>query len=259
MMTRMSNTNKTIPHRFVPLSEIKNETERAEFERLLKALSGRILSVYAESGETRGFDDWWSYANVVAIVWNPEKGAAERITVKSVPGDWDRMASPFAPDASPEIQEAYAKWYAETYLPKNAAFQSKFQVEQRTNELTRQVSQIETNIGRGTIAMVTRGRKVAHGITGKVFWMGPDNYGNVKAGLALTDRKDERGRNTDVVWINSANLTKVLSSEEQAMIGELNAQMSEASTTLKASVEAKFMKEYEAVGSHYSTMEYGRA
>lgn len=49
---------------------------------------------------------------------------------------------------------------------------------------------------------VTRGKNANK--EGIVFWIGGDAYG-VKVGLALSDKRDDRGRYTDVVWVRGEN------------------------------------------------------
>lgn len=65
------------------------------------------------------------------------------------------------------------------------------------------------NVGKGDYVEVVKGRKVRKGTIGKVFWMGRDNYANLKVGIAVTDRKDHRGFHVDVEWTALSNCRKV--------------------------------------------------
>jgi hypothetical protein len=69
---------------------------------------------------------------------------------------------------------------------------------------------------KGDIVTVIRGRGATKGTKGKLFWIGSARvYGgysrwsqktSVKIGIATSDRKDEKGRNADVVWTYIANV-----------------------------------------------------
>ncbi len=61
------------------------------------------------------------------------------------------------------------------------------------------------DIRKGDRVRVVKGRKVPKGTEGTAFWIGSNHYGT-SVGVALSDRKDDRGRFADVQFIAWANL-----------------------------------------------------
>ena len=63
-------------------------------------------------------------------------------------------------------------------------------------------------ITKGDKVKVVRGRKVAKGVVGKVFWKGQTKFG-VSVGIALSDRRDASGKWADVAFTSPSNLEVV--------------------------------------------------
>ena len=89
---------------------------------------------------------------------------------------------------------------------------------------------IRHEVCKGKIVKVNRGRKVAKGTTGKVFWIGENSYGRT-VGIALTPRLCQKaGRNgrmfdsyVDVVFVSMANVDVVGSESDAALAAALEA------------------------------------
>lgn len=245
----MTTSTKAIPVTYSPLSAFKSEAQQNELARYMETFKGRVLAVTGETGDWSHWDDYGVYSHVRLIVWNPAKGQAEQYVVYSRPYRYDSIPSPFEVDASPEYQAAYAKWYAETYLPPIVAQSAKWDVGVESRKLSERIGSIQSDIQRGSLVTVVRGRKYAHGLTGKAFWMGQDKFGGTKVGVALSDRKDGQGRNADVMWIALGNLSKVLSPEEQSEVNELEARIKGIMAS-EAERAAHYTAQYAVPGSH---------
>lgn len=245
----MTTSIKNIPVTYAPLSSFTSASEQTELTKYMEAFKGRVLGLVGESGDWSYYDDYGVYSHVRVIVWNPAKGQAEQVVVYSRPYSYNSISSPFQVDASPEYQAAYAKWYAETYLPPVVAAKAKADVQSETRKLDERIDSIQNEVKRGSLVTVVRGRKYAHGLTGKAFWMGEDRFGGTKVGVALSDRKDGQGRNADVMWIAMTNLSKVLSPEEQGEVNTLRAAIKGIEAT-EADRAAKYAAQYAVPGSH---------
>lgn len=105
-------------------------------------------------------------------------------------------------DASPEQLQAY---------------QDKLTAD-RIAELNRSIErnrlQEAKTLRNGKTVKVVRGRKVKIGTQGLLFWMGDSPWGK-KVGIALSDKKDEKNRYSDVAWTYAANVEVVL--DQQAV------------------------------------------
>lgn len=140
------------------------------------------------------------YASVTYChVWNPEKGKAEVVDLRS---DFDlrTVFGVSTVDAPQDILDIYNSKMEED---KRRAQEAK-----RVRSLERLRKMAEDAFNRpekGKVMQVVRGRKVAKGTVGEVFWM--DNPRNPsRVGLALSERRDSRGRLLDVAWVNAAYL-----------------------------------------------------
>lgn len=244
----MTYSEKTVPAKYAPLSSMPASMQ-AELAQFMETFKGRVLDLIASNGDVAYFDDYRVFSNLRAIVWNPVTGQAEQRIVLSLDGQYSSVASPIVVDATPEYQAAYAKWYAETYLPPIVAAKAKADVESEVRKVSDRIASIEDEIQRGSIVTVVRGRKYAHGLTGKAFWIGQDKFGGTKVGVAMSDRRDSSGRNEDVMWIAMSNLSKVLSPEEQGEVNALGARINGIKAT-EAERAARYTAQYAVPGSH---------
>lgn len=180
---------------------------------------GNILAIWETSETMQVMSDIWDYVtHLHGLVWEPTKGEAFVVTLETAVNNYNLTPQPTAyrVDASPEARTAFEHWYRYTKLPqlaeKIASGRAAFQAGAVGNELT----ELE-RVRRGSTVTVVRGRKVPLGITGKVFWIGENQYG-MKVGMNLSDRKDERGRNVDVVWTALSNVEVIVNETERKAI-----------------------------------------
>lgn len=152
---------------------------------------GLVLGI----GERNGYND----SDFYATVWNPAKGCPETFEYASTRG-WSYPNSAVV-DATPEVRAAY-----EAYLAVKA------------DEARKEREAVEANTPRmGKLVRVVRGRKVAVGTVGRIFWMGeaqkysPSRWAKstTKIGIALDDTKDARGRYANVAWTYAENVEVV--------------------------------------------------
>ena len=129
------------------------------------------------------------------IVWNPETGKSESVTLGTNFENETKSANSTM-DASPELQALYkAECDARDERERLAAdAQWKLELEESAKERLLAVR-------KGAEAVVTKGRKVAKGTRGTIFWTGPGNYG-ARVGL-----KDADGVTH---WTAESNITVVL-------------------------------------------------
>lgn len=136
------------------------------------------------------------YADVSrCTVWNPEKGTTEPVTL----GYHFECCTTFGHatvDASVEILAEVARQAAEAKARYEAAEAARYEAARKARE-----EAVRNAPEYGKVMVVTRGRKVPVGTVGKVFWMRDG-----RVGLALSDRKDARGYNADVAWVDAAYL-----------------------------------------------------
>lgn len=136
------------------------------------------------------------YADVSHVrVWNPETRTVETVTL----GYHFELCSTFGRsvvDASPEILAEVARQAAEATARKAAADKAAYEAREAAREEARRNAPEH-----GKLMVVTRGRKVPVGTTGKVFWMRDG-----RVGLALDDTKDARGHYSNVAWVDAAYL-----------------------------------------------------
>lgn len=132
---------------------------------------GRVLSL--ESRSDRIMSDVWD-TGYYAIVWND---------AANTPVDVYLGGQEFGPikqaevDATPEAIAAYEAWLAAREAERAAAEDARLEAnaESRLREVVR-----------GCPVMVTRGRKIPKGTTGRVFWIGQKQYG-VRVGFEADD------------------------------------------------------------------------
>lgn len=111
-------------------------------------------------------------------------------------------------DASPERIAAYkAKVAADAY-----ARQLKIRKDAAMKELN--------TVRYGKMVEVVRGRKVAKGTIGKVFWMKATHFG-MKVGIAIGDERDANGRYANVTFTYLCNCETVVKDEEVKAVEEM--------------------------------------
>jgi hypothetical protein len=144
-----------------------------------------------EIGEMNYHDD----SDFYAVVWDEALGCVHRI------GDGTTRA--YAPsvckvDATPEAIAKAQAWMVNVWAPPQV---------RRGLEAKRGV------VHKGDRVRVVRGRKVAKGTEGVVFFMQDVSFAyhctETKIGIATTDRKDARGRFIDVAWTCLKNVEKL--------------------------------------------------
>lgn len=113
------------------------------------------VGLVLELREYNGYDD----SDFYAIVWDPEKGAPDRVDYASTRG-WTYPNGAHV-DATPEVLAAYAAWR---------------EVQRRAAE-KRRAEQEERTIRRGKRVRVVKGRKVRVGTEGECFWQGHGFHG----------------------------------------------------------------------------------
>lgn len=124
---------------------------------------------------------------VVACYGNSEFGSDTEVTVD-------------APDDLKKVYELH-----------KAAEQAKRQAEKAAQYVREEREKAERDWHapeKGKVMVVVRGRKVPQGTVGKVFWL-DDIYNPYRAGLAVSDERDDQGRYSDVVWVNADYLKNV--------------------------------------------------
>lgn len=115
-----------------------------------------------------------------ARVWDPETKSPKVVTYayEDMPGtSWGKCEV----DATPEVLEAYA------------AYTKAREEERRLEQATRSAKMVR----RGVPVVVVRGRKVAKGTAGEVFWVGESNWGT-RVGFKTATQ--------EVVWVSAANV-----------------------------------------------------
>ena len=125
-------------------------------------------------------------------VWNPETMTTETVALGSN-FDLCMTRGTATVDASPEILAEVAQQVAEAKTKQQAEQQARWAreaAERAEREANRPVQ--------GKVMKVVRGRKVAQGTVGTVFWMRDG-----RVGLALDDSKDARGRHVNVAWVDA--------------------------------------------------------
>lgn len=148
---------------------------------------GATLSQY--SNVERIMSDVWDSVGYVDC-WNEAEQRVETICIGC--GDLSQQIVEVEVDATPEIVAKAAAWKAE----------QKRQADERARAY--KAEQEARTFRSGKRCKVVRGRKVPLGTEGVIFWMGHDNYGKRKLGIATTERK-ENGRYADVVWTAESN------------------------------------------------------
>lgn len=155
--------------------------------------AGAVLSI--DTNCERVMSDVWEYMTY-ALVWDAAEGRPTRVFLR---GEGSEVSATAEVDATPEVVAAHEAWLAAREAEKAAAEEARREeaAEARLRE-----------VRRGCRAVVARGRKVAKGTEGRVFWLGNGTYG-WRAGLE-TDAGE-------TVWTALNNLDRVLPPKPEGM------------------------------------------
>ena len=220
-------------------------TKRLTFDPTLRNLptykaetEGNIIALWERSETVQVMSDVWDYTtNQYALVWFPKEQAAKVIIIHYVVEYTNTgYGTPYQVDATPEVKAAFEKWYETTARP-YIAQQNAQSTANEYNKVIEKELEATKMIHKGDVVTVARGRKFPLGLTGKLFWIGDSQWG-VKAGVALSTRKDEKGRNLDVMWIALSNLDKAETPENTKTRNELIAKRE--ANNAKAQVGGEF-------------------
>lgn len=227
--------NKTAPTRLfktVTVDQITKEnfsyiTDEglAEYKAKRTKFVGCVLTVTDEQTTVQVMSDVWDteYTRTVTV-WDAEQGCPRTMTTDTDLGYNSRKrerASVWEVDATPEFVAAYNKWMLEVGIPQSAAQKANDTRRKQEASLKGQIDSILCpNPQRGQVWEVVKGRKFAKGTRGKLFWYGMNQWGE-SFGLATSDRKDEKGRNADAIFVASGNLAYVPTDEDNAKVALL--------------------------------------
>lgn len=195
------------------------EEEVARRERF----RGAVVRVTEEVRSWSSYDDYRSWPVQLVTVWNAETNAAETLEVTGNESFRDSMTL-WEVDADAGTICAYNAWVATVAAVASAHAEVKEVQDRRTAKTAKEVAEIlNPPLRKGQVWEVAKGRKFPIGATGKVFWWDNGKWG-LKVGLATTDRKDERGRNRDVIFVAFDNLRYVPTEEDKSEVARLNAE-----------------------------------
>lgn len=161
------------------------------------SFEGCVLDVY--NRDYRAMSDVYTYAEF-ALVWSFDQNKPVEIMVNAN-FECDQSGRYAKVDATETVRALYA---------------AHLDAEQQKREASAlKIAQIEAEKAakaptKGRMVKVVKGRKIALGTTGFVFWTGIDNYGNTKLGIATSTRKTvQPGKKyasfVDVVWCAASN------------------------------------------------------
>lgn len=165
------------------------------------AFAGKVLRVYQQSVQV--MSDIWEYCTY-AEVWNDEAQRVENFCLGGVNGYDNREYIKADADASDEIQATAAAW-------------KKAKADEAAAERAAREAELEARTFRtGKRVRVARGRKIPIGKEGVIFWMGVDNWGKQKLGIATSERK-VGGKFADVQWVAASNCDIIRAQEAGAV------------------------------------------
>lgn len=147
------------------------------------------VGLVLETREYNGRDD----SDFYAVVWNPEKGATERVEYASTRG-WTYPNNAVV-DATPEVLEAFNVWSAANHAAAEAAAKLA-----RDKALKEQIIAEAKVPRKGDKVVVVKGRKVKKGTEGECIWAGSGDWGP-RVGL-----KDAAGT---VHWMAAGNVERI--------------------------------------------------
>jgi len=142
-------------------------------------------------------DVWTDFRT--ATVWVAEENTYKSVRYQDVDACYNSL-SIAAVDASPERLAHYAAWQEGT----SAGLAYANAIGEYNRRQFAKIAEAKRP-AKGKTVEVFKGRKVALGTTGLVFWEGVDRYGNNKVGIATSDRKSARGGWEDVAWTAASN------------------------------------------------------
>ena len=156
--------------------------------------AGLVLSI-EQKYNLRVMSDVWADFTF-AKVWDMAEGRPLLVTL----GNTEFGSSAEAEvDATPEVVAAHEAWLAAEKARKVAEEEARLEAEAEARV---------REVRRGCRAVVARGRKVAKGTEGRVFWLGHGDYG-WRAGLE-TDAGE-------TVWTALSNLDRVIPAKPEGM------------------------------------------
>ena len=147
--------------------------------------------------EARVMSDVWD-TMFTCEVWDPEKRAAETLVLFYA--DMGLKSADVVVDAPAGVLAEVAAQKAAAEVARRARERASY--EAAALEAARKVWD---RPAKGKVMEVVRGRKVKPGTVGEVFWL-DDPRNPSRVGLALSGRKDARGYNADVAWVDAAYL-----------------------------------------------------
>ena len=139
-----------------------------------------------------------------AQVWDPETETVQEVRI-GCGFELSTVKAEATVDCAPEYLERKDALDAEAAERQAAADKRRRQDAHRNAALAE-----HNKVVWGKRMRVIRGRKTAVGTEGKVFWVKGD-----RCGLALSDKKDSKGRHTDVAWVDCNYLENVVEFEYQ--------------------------------------------
>jgi hypothetical protein len=217
---------KTLPVEQITKDDLNYNSDEgvAKYKAERTAFVGCVLAVRDDEGTVQVMSDVWDtqYTRTVTV-WDAAKGCV-RTMVTDTDFAYSRSgerASAWEVDATPEAVANYNKWMVEVGIPQDAASRANDTRRKQWAALTEEVNAILCpKPQRGQVWEVVKGRKFAKGTRGKLFWYGTNQWGE-SFGLATSDRKDEKGRNLDAIFVASGNLAYVPTDEDNAKVALL--------------------------------------
>lgn len=181
-------------------SKGESVTSRTEYNGTVVPLpthEGRVFLVQGE--DVRVMSDVWDWITYAYIL--NAAGKIEKVPVSSWCFENKELVATVTVDATPEVLAAVQ------------AIKDAEEAERVRREQVRRLQAAEAewnSVSRGKTMTVFKGRKVAKGTTGFVFWTGPDGYGKTRVGLALDSTRNAQGHYANVAWTTSDNLVNAL-------------------------------------------------
>lgn len=183
---------------------------------------GAVVRVTEEVRSWSSYDDYRSWPVQLVTVWNAETNAAETVEVTGNESFRDSLTL-WEVDADAETVAQYNNWVATVAAVAVAHAEVKRVQDRRASITSDEVAEVlNPPLRKGQVWEVVKGRKFPIGAKGKVFWWDNGKWG-LKVGLATTERKDERGRNRDVIFVAFDNLRYVPTEEDKSKVERLNA------------------------------------
>ena len=166
--------------------EIKSEVE---------TYKGCVIKTFYK--DVRIMSDVWEM-HTFAEVWDFETFSVKEVFISGESNRMDGIFRSVIIDATPEVLEVVRFW--------------KFGKDFRNAEISYDIAQqkdyqLRKTPNKGKWVEVVKGKKVPRGTKGLVFWIGVDNWGNSKVGVAVSPERNNHGGYVDVVWTQQSNCT----------------------------------------------------